>query len=69
MKTVMESHLEWLKGRMYITPQMEKALIEEEKEQMKDAALFDCTERPNFRQLFVDGFEKYYNKKYKTVST
>ena len=34
MKTVMESHLEWLKGRMYISPQMEKALIEEEKMQL-----------------------------------
>lgn len=45
-----------------------QSLIDEEKEQMKDAALFDCTERPKFRQLFVDGFEKYYNNKYKTVS-
>jgi predicted ATPase len=43
-------------------------LLDEEKEQLKDAALFDFTERPQFKALFVSGFEKYFNKTYKTVS-
>lgn len=37
MKTAMQQHLEWLKGRMYISPQMEKALIDQEMSQLLDA--------------------------------
>lgn len=36
-KTAMQKHLEWLKGRMVITPQMESQLLEEEKQQIIDA--------------------------------
>ena len=31
MKTAMQQHLEWLKARMVVTPQMEKELLEMEK--------------------------------------
>ena len=34
MKTAMQQHLEWLKARIVVTPQMEKELLEMEKEQI-----------------------------------
>lgn len=34
MKTAMQKHLEWLKGRITVTPEMERTLLDEEKEQL-----------------------------------
>ncbi len=34
MKTAMQKHLEWLKARMTVTPEMERTLLDEEKEQL-----------------------------------
>ncbi len=34
MKTQMQKHLEWLKSRIVVTPQMEQELLEQEKEQI-----------------------------------
>ena len=56
-KTVMQSHLEWLKRRCLITPQVEAELLEAEKQQIMDA--------------YNDGYgrfesgEQYYNLKFK----
>ena len=36
MKTAMQQHLEWLKARMTVTPQMEKELLDQEKQQIID---------------------------------
>ena len=36
-KTVMQKHLEWLKGRMVVSPQIESQLLEKEKQQIIDA--------------------------------
>ncbi len=33
----MQKHLEWLKARIVVTEQMEKELLEEEKQQIMDA--------------------------------
>lgn len=37
MKTAMQQHLEWLKARMVVTPQMEDILLHEEKLQILNA--------------------------------
>jgi len=34
MKTAMQQHLEWLKARMTVTPQMEQELLDQEKMQL-----------------------------------
>jgi hypothetical protein len=57
MKTAMERHLEWLKVRMTVTPQMEKELIEEEKQHIIEAYNVGLFEQGNS----VD----YYNKTFK----
>jgi hypothetical protein len=35
MKTAMQKHLEWLKARMTVTLEMERTLLDEEKEQLR----------------------------------
>lgn len=37
-KTVMQSHLEWLKSRIIVTPELEELLLEIEKQQFIDFA-------------------------------
>lgn len=37
MKTAMQQHLEWLKARITVTPQMEDILLHEEKLQILNA--------------------------------
>lgn len=64
-KTAMQKHLEWLKGRMVVSPQMESQLLEEEKQQIIDA-YFEC-----WKANMPDGFEcklsakEYYNQTFK----
>jgi hypothetical protein len=58
--TAMQKHLEWLKGRMVVSPQMEKQLLEEEKQQIVDA--FDGF--PLSTRNSQNG-EEYYNETYK----
>ena len=58
MKTAMQQHLEWLKARMVVTPQMEKELLEMEKEQIIKAR----------QDIYVTGnlsAEQYYNQTFK----
>lgn len=45
MKTAMQKHLEWLKARMTVTPEMERTLLDEEKEQL----------RVEIRRAFIHG--------------
>lgn len=43
MKTAMKNHLEWLKVRIVVTPEMEEALLHEEKQQIIDVLMqVDC---------------------------
>ncbi len=37
MKTAMQQHLEWLKARMVVTPQMEQELLDREMSQLMNA--------------------------------
>ena len=57
-KTIMQEHLEWLKPRTFITPQIEKILIEQEKQQMlkcwNTLMVATALNKPIF-------FEDYYN--------
>ena len=56
MKTVMQEHLEWLKGRMYVSPQIENELLEREKQQVIEALMqVDC-------DLKRSSAIKYYNE-------
>jgi hypothetical protein len=58
--TAMQKHLDWLKGRMIVSPQMENQLLEEEKQQIIDAYIDGyCADENN-----VDS-QKYYNQIYK----
>ena len=58
MKTAMQQHLEWLKGRMTVTPQMEDILLHEEKLQILNAYDAGLMEQEHS----VD----YYNQTYNT---
>ena len=56
MKTVMENHLEWLKVRIVVTPEMEEMLLHEEKQQIIDVLMqVDC-------DLKRSSAEKYFNE-------
>lgn len=58
MKTAMQQHLEWLKGRMVVTPQMEDILLHEEKLQILNG--YDAG-------LIQQGHSvDYYNQTYNT---
>ena len=59
-KTVMQKHLDWLKGIMVVSPQMESQLLEEEKKQHGktwDDGLDDDSK--------YSTFEQYYSKTFK----
>lgn len=62
MKTAMEEHLEWLKVRIVITDEMEKLLLEKEKQQIVnayDTAAFNAFS--NSAKPFPMG-EQHYNQ-------
>ena len=59
MKTVMENHLEWLKVRIVVTPEMEEMLLHEEKQQIIDVLMqVDC-------DLKRSSAVKYFNEIFK----
>jgi len=58
MKTAMQKHLEWLKARMTVTPEMERTLLDEEKLQILNAYDAGLMEQGHS----VD----YYNQTYNT---
>lgn len=61
-KTVMQSHLEWLKRRCLIAPQVEAELLAEEKQQ-----IIDFADSYGFHVCGYDydKTEEYYNLKFK----
>lgn len=61
-KTTMQGHIEWLKDRMVISKQMEKSLLEKEKQQIIDAYITSMRNERNL--LTIMSAEDYYNKTY-----
>ncbi len=62
MRTTMQDHIEWLKARMVVSKQMEKSLLEKEKQQIIDAYI---TSMRNERDLLtIKSAEDYYNETY-----
>lgn len=62
MRTTMQDHIEWLKAKMVVSKQMEKSLLEKEKQQIIDAYI---TSMRNERDLLtIMSAEDYYNKTY-----
>ena len=62
MRTTMQDHIEWLKARIVVSKQMEKSLLEKEKQQIIDAYI---TSMRNERDLLtIMSAEDYYNKTY-----
>jgi hypothetical protein len=62
MRTIMQDHIEWLKARMVVSKQMEKSLLEKEKQQIIDAYI---TSMRNERDLLtIKSAEDYYNETY-----
>ena len=58
----MQDHIEWIKARMVVSKQMEKSLLEKEKQQIIDAYI---TSMRNERDLLtIMSAEDYYNKTY-----
>jgi hypothetical protein len=62
-QTAMQKHLEWLKGRMIVSPQMESQLLEEEKEQII-IAYETAMETDIYNEPLKVG-KQYYNQTYK----
>lgn len=58
----MQHHLEWLKRRITITPQMEKKLLKMEMEQITDAYISSMKNERNL--LNIKSAENYYNETY-----
>ena len=59
MSTIMQEHLAWLKSRMFISPQMENELLEQEKQQIIDVLMqVDC-------DLKRSSAVKYFNEIFK----
>jgi hypothetical protein len=68
METTMKNHLEWLKGRMVVTPQMEEELLEQEKRQIIDAysqGLNDWITTDMSIKTINKVSEQYYNETFK----
>jgi len=72
--TPMMEHLEWLKARMVVTKQMEKELLEKERQMVVDAALFAYRDshivpgkisQIDLKEMGKDA-EQYYNETFKT---
>lgn len=61
----MQKHLEWLKGRMVVSPQMESQLLEEEKEQIIIAYLNGYDSDCMSHESTIVYANDYYNKKFK----
>lgn len=62
MRTTMQDHIEWLKARIVVSKQMEKSLLEKEKQQIIDAYI---TSMRNERDLLtIKSAEDYYNETY-----
>jgi hypothetical protein len=62
MRTTMQDHIEWLKARMVVSKQMEKSLLEKEKQQIIDAYI---TSMRNERDLLtIMSAEDYYKETY-----
>lgn len=58
----MRDHIEWLKARMVVSKQMEKSLLEKEKQQIIDAYI---TSMRNERDLLtIMSAEDYYKETY-----
>jgi hypothetical protein len=62
MKTAMTRHIEWLKSRMVVTPQIEKELLEQERIQIIDASATAYEDM--FGANGNEYGENYYNKKF-----
>jgi hypothetical protein len=62
-QTAMQKHLEWLKGRMIVSPQMEKQLLEEEKKQIIDA--YETAMETDIYNEPLKVGKQYYNETYK----
>ncbi|MFY8248112.1 MAG: hypothetical protein ACOVJ5_00230 [Gloeomargaritales cyanobacterium] len=62
MRTTMQNHIEWLKDRMVVSKQMEKSLLDKEKQQIIDAYI---TSMRNERDLLtIMSAEDYYKETY-----
>ena len=62
MRTTMQDHIEWLKARVVVSKQMEKSLLEKEKQQIIDAYI---TSMRNERDLLtIMSAEDYYKETY-----
>ena len=62
MRTTMQDHIEWLKARMVVSKQMEKSLLEKEKQQIIDAYI---TSMRNERDLLtIMSAQDYYKETY-----
>ncbi len=58
----MQNHIEWLKDRMVVSKQMEKSLLDKEKQQIIDAYI---TSMRNERDLLtIMSAEDYYKETY-----
>lgn len=55
----MQQHLEWLKSRIYISPQMEQELLSQEKKTIIDA--YKADSRINTEEKAENYFNKTYN--------
>lgn len=62
MRTTMQDHIEWLKARMVVSKQMEKSLLEKEKQQIIDAYITSMRNERNL--LTIKSAEDYYNETY-----
>jgi hypothetical protein len=62
-QTAMQKHLEWLKGRMVVSPQMESQLLEEEKQQIIDA--YETAMETDIYNEPLKVGKQYYNETYK----
>jgi hypothetical protein len=62
-QTAMQKHIEWLKGRMIVSPQMEKQLLEEEKQQIIDA--YETAMETDIYNEPLKVGKQYYNQTYK----
>jgi len=62
MRTIMQDHIEWLKARMVVSKQMEKSLLEKEKQQIIDAYITSMRNERNL--LTIKSAEDYYKETY-----
>ena len=58
----MQNHIEWLKARMVVSKQMEKLLLEKEKQQIIDAYITSMRNERNL--LTIKSAEDYYKETY-----